>query len=148
MHYSLLFTVLPFISQYIGELWGLVGYSRRCFAVATNYWQECCCFLEDDTLNRVDFGRTDINQVLSEMRALKSRAQGSFYVLRTGIRALTWWILSPLALRLWIMRLKNTRLKNHFPSCPLVFIVIPIYFSYAFVCFDMFVLRLSFVTSS
>jgi len=27
-------------------------------------------------LNRVDVGRTDINQVLSEMRALKSRAQG------------------------------------------------------------------------
>lgn len=27
-------------------------------------------------MNRVDVGRTDINQVLSEMRALKSRAQG------------------------------------------------------------------------
>tara|TARA_B100000963_G_scaffold301873_1_gene274606 strand:+ start:666 stop:1034 length:369 start_codon:yes stop_codon:yes gene_type:complete len=27
-------------------------------------------------LNRVDAGRTDIDQVLSEMRALKSRAQG------------------------------------------------------------------------
>ena len=27
-------------------------------------------------MNRVDIGRTDINQVLSEMRALKSRAQG------------------------------------------------------------------------
>lgn len=27
-------------------------------------------------MNRVDAGRTDINQVLSEMRALKSRAQG------------------------------------------------------------------------
>ncbi|MEE3239732.1 MAG: flagellar hook-basal body complex protein FliE [Pseudomonadota bacterium] len=30
----------------------------------------------DETLNRVDVGRTDIDQVLSEMRALKSRAQG------------------------------------------------------------------------
>ena len=27
-------------------------------------------------MNRVDAGRTDINQVLSEMRALKTRAQG------------------------------------------------------------------------
>ena len=27
-------------------------------------------------MNRVDVGRTDINQVLSEMRALKTRAQG------------------------------------------------------------------------